>query len=367
MTAAIDATHQALRDALAADRDTPDDYLRLVMLLHGAGRLHDAESTLRAGLARFPDTPSIHENLGVVLLALGDPTGAIAASEAALDAGSDSPNVWDCLADSFSRLGDFERSVTAGRMALEAKVRLFVGRFAGTVLEPGDPPPFDPSRPEENAIAFCLWGNAPRYLVPLRENVRLMPHLFPSWHMRVYVGSDVEPSFVGWLRENNVDCREMHLEPGVPPSRRLLWRFETMSDRSLRRFLIRDADSLLNIKERVAVDAWLQSRYRFHAMRDWYTHTDLILAGMWGGVGGVLPPLDVLMRDYSGWRMENDHVDQDVLSEAVWPRVRHDILIHDSVFPGCLGSVPFPPFGALPPGSHIGQNAFVHFEQAEPR
>ena len=179
----------------------------------------------------------------------------------------------------------------SGRMALEAKDRLFVGRFAGTVPEPGDPPPFDPGRPEENAIAFCLWGNAPRYLVPLRENVRLMPHLFPSWHMRVYVGSDVEPSFVGWLRENNVDCREMHLEPGVPPSRRLLWRFETMSDRSLRRFLIRDADSLLNIKERVAVDAWLQSRYRFHAMRDWYTHTDLILAGMWGGVGGVLPPL----------------------------------------------------------------------------
>jgi hypothetical protein len=57
-------------------------------------------------------------------------------------------------------------------------------------------------------------------------------------------------------------------------------------------------------------------------------------------------------------------VDQDLLSDTVWPTIRGSILIHDSVFTGTLGARPFPPFGALPAGSHIGQNAFVHFNPA---
>jgi len=132
----------------------------------------------------------------------------------------------------------------------------------------------------------------------------------------------------------------------------------------VRRFLIRDADALLNIKERVAVDAWLQSDRYFHAMRDWHSHTDLILAGMWGGVGNILPSPTELFRASTSWRVENNHVDQDILSDTVWPAIRHSILIHDSVFTGTIGSVAFPPFGHLPKGSHIGQNAFVHFSPA---
>jgi hypothetical protein len=155
--------------------------------------------------------------------------------------------------------------------------------------------------------------------------------------------------------------RPMSLPLGVPVHRKLLWRFDVIADPAVKRFLIRDADSLLCVKERVAVDAWLQSRYHFHAMRDWYSHTDLLLAGMWGGVGGILPPPAALMQAYTAWRVENDHVDQDVLSETVWPTIRRDVLIHDSIFTGCLGSVPFPPFGQSPPGSHIGQNAFLYF------
>jgi hypothetical protein len=120
----------------------------------------------------------------------------------------------------------------------------------------------------------------------------------------------------------------------------------------------------LSVKERVAVDDWLASPFHFHAMRDWYTHTDLILAGMWGGVGNILPSPTDLFRHWTGWRMENDHLDQDILSDTVWPTIRRSLLVHDSVFTGTLGGVAFPPYGGLPPGSHIGQNAFIHFNAA---
>jgi hypothetical protein len=98
-------------------------------------------------------------------------------------------------------------------------------------------------------------------------------------------------------------------------------------------------------------------------MRDFYTHTDLVLAGLWGGVSGVLPPLQTLLDKFKPWRIENNHIDQDLLTVTAWPTIKRSCLIHDSVFTGCVGSVPFPPYGELPQGHHIGQNAFIRFKQ----
>jgi len=161
-----------------------------------------------------------------------------------------------------------------------------------------------------------------------------------------------------------VQLRRMVLPPDRPGHHRLLWRFLVLDDPAVRWFLVRDADSVLSTKERVTVDAWLASGRCFHVMRDNLTHTDLILAGMWGGVGNILPSPTELFRFRTGWRIENDHVDQDLLSDTVWPTIRHSLLVHDSIFTGTLGAVPFPPYGALPAGSHVGQNAFVHFRSA---
>jgi hypothetical protein len=228
----------------------------------------------------------------------------------------------------------------------------------------GLPLAFNPQVPTENVIAYCLWGGDHRYLVPLMENARIAPHLFPGWTMRLYHDATVPQDYLGQLAAAGVQLVSKTLPANLPEHRKLLWRFDVIADPTVRRFLIRDADSLLSVKERVAVDAWLQSRFYFHTMRDWYSHTDLVLAGMWGGVGNVLPPTETLMQSYTAWRVENNHIDQDVLSETVWPTIRHSCLIHDSIFTGCLGSVAFPPFGRQPPGYHIGQNAFLHFKRS---
>jgi hypothetical protein len=359
LTEAIDLAQSVVHDGGGASQ--PDDILFLCLLLHAARRFTDAIAILRDGVARFPNDPAMHENLGVLSIALGDAPGAVAACEAAIALGTDSPNVLDCLCDAYNRIGRTDRAVAAGRSALEAKDRQFSRRPPLVAMPATAPPRFNPANPAENVIAYCLWGNEPRYRVPLAENSRILPHLFPGWSMRVYHATDVDPAFLRDLQTRGADLRPMALPAGVPPHRRLLWRFAVLGDASVRRFLVRDADSLLSVKERVAVDAWLNSGYHFHTMRDWFTHTDLVLAGLWGGVGGILPDVETLLGQYAGWRMENDHVDQDLLSETVWPAIRGNVLIHDSIFTGCLGSVAFPPFGALMPGMHIGQNAFHHF------
>jgi tetratricopeptide (TPR) repeat protein len=332
----------------------------LALMLFATRDLPGGIRVLREAIGEFPADPALHENLAVFLLTSGEADASVNACHQAVVLGSDSPNVRDCLCDALHRLGRFEEATQAGRAALEAKDRLFGGRDPLVPMPTEPPPPFDPSNPAENVIAYSLWGNDPRYQETLSESVRLLPHLFPAWSIRVYYDTTVDHHYVTDLGRRGVQLRQMILPPGLPAHRRLLWRFEAIADPSVRRFLIRDADALLNVKERVAVDAWTQSDCRFHAMRDWYTHTDLIMAGTWGGIGNILPSPTELLRSSTGWRISNEHIDQDILTDTVWPTIRHSILIHDSIFTGTLRSVPFPPFGQLPAGTHIGQNAFVH-------
>jgi tetratricopeptide (TPR) repeat protein len=348
---------------IASGPPTANDALFLALMLFATGDLAGGIKVLRDSLVQFPDDPALHENLAVCLVTSGKCEEAVTACHQALALGSASPNVHDCLCDALTRLGQTDAGLAAGRAALEAKHLRFGGREPIVRIPSAPPPPFNPGNPAENVISYSLWGNEPRYLAPLLENVRILPHLFPAWSIRVYYDTTVDHHYIVDLGKRGVQLRQMILPQGQPGYRRLLWRFEAIRDPSVQRFLIRDADALLNIKERVAIDAWLQSDRYFHAMRDWHSHTDLILAGMWGGVGKILPSPTELFRASTSWRVESDHLDQDILSDTVWPAIRHSILIHDSVFTGTLGSVPFPPFGQLPDGSHIGQNAFVHFSR----
>jgi Tetratricopeptide repeat len=349
---------------IAAGPPDADDALFLALTLYAARDVDGGIASLRDAVAHFPDHPGLRENLGVFLLTSGDAEGAVLACRSAQTLGSASPNVLDCLSEALLSLDRHDEAVEAGRAALEAKDRMFGGRAPVVAMPATPPPPFNPAAPDENVIAYSLWGNEQRYLVPLMENVRILPHLFPSWSIRVYFDDSVNHAFITDLGRLGVQTRHMILAQGQPGHRRLLWRFEAIRDPTVKRFLIRDADALLSVKERVAVDDWLASPFHFHAMRDWYTHTDLILAGMWGGVGNILPSPTDLFRHWTGWRMENDHLDQDILSDTVWPTIRRSLLVHDSVFTGTLGGVAFPPYGGLPPGSHIGQNAFIHFNAA---
>ncbi len=360
---AAEAQSAVLAMARATGTQVADDFLFAGLIHHADHRIADSVEVLRDAIRLYPDNASLHENLAVLLLAGFDIAGSIAACEAALALGSDSANVHDCLCEAHQRTGRTDLAVAAGRLALENKDRRFGVATPLVAIPTGLPPAFNPGRPEQNIIAYTLWGNLPRYQVPLLENARIRPHLFPEWTIRVYHDLSVDSGYLAQLSAHGVQLRPMRLPSGVPTHRGLLWRFEAIADPAVQRFLIRDADSLLTVKERVAVDVWLRSDFHFHAMRDWYTHTDLLLAGMWGGVGGILPPPATLLRAYTAWRVENDHVDQDLLTETVWPTVRHNVLIHDSIFQPCLGSVPFPPFGDLPVGHHIGQNAFLHFSK----
>lgn len=121
-------------------------------------------------------------------------------------------------------------------------------------------------------------------------------------------------------------------------------------------FLVRDCDSLLSKREAAAVGEWLASGKYFHVMRDWWTHTDLILAGMWGGIAGILPPMAELIESYSSAHMVTANWDQWFLRDRIWGLIRNDCLVHDRLFNATGGrSFPVPD---PEEGRHVGQDEF---------
>jgi hypothetical protein len=179
-----------------------------------------------------------------------------------------------------------------------------------------------------------------------------MPDLYPGWVMRLALDETVPADFVAVMRSLQVDVR---LQPaGQPLRQRLCWRFLVANDPAVGRFQVRDCDSVFSLREVRAVDDWIASGRWFHVIRDWWTHTDLMLAGLWGGVAGVLPDLAPLLAGYQTGKAETPNIDQWFLRDCVWPLVRRHVLVHDRLF-AVEGRVTLPD----PQGNfHVGQDEF---------
>ncbi len=224
---------------------------------------------------------------------------------------------------------------------------------------PARPPAFQSDQPERNIIAFTLFGDSPRYCESAIANAFVAQELFPQWRCRVYLDDTVPIPIHQRLRDAGAQVVDMSgaAHDGVHP---LMWRFLVIDDPEVDRYLIRDADSLLSEREQAAVEQWLTSEYWFHHMRDYFTHTELILAGLWGGCRGALMPLKPLMQ---AWLTQQKDVtrfaDQKFLREIVWPTLRLSVLNHDGWF-DFHNAKPFPshpPIRWRTESFHVGSNA----------
>jgi tetratricopeptide (TPR) repeat protein len=202
-------------------------------------------------------------------------------------------------------------------------------------------------------IAFSLWGKNPRYLRGAIRNALLLGDIYPGWRMRIYIGDDVPQELLTTLNALGVD---LDLRDHTAPTlQRLGWRFEVANDVNVNRFMVRDIDSAINVREAQAVHEWLQSEKTFHVMRDWWSHTDTMLAGMWGGYAGILPDLNEAMKNYTPSFVETPNIDQWFLKDQIWPLVRADTLVHDRCF-DVLGAKKFPGPTLEWLGGHVGQD-----------
>ena len=192
------------------------------------------------------------------------------------------------------------------------------------------PPTFNSENPAENVIAYSLFGSNPRYCEPAVMNAEITRDVFKGWTCRVYLDATVPEHVQRRLKDAGAEVIFMERDSGVHP---LMWRFLVIDDSSVKRFLLRDADALLSEREHAAVEEWVKSPYYFHVIRDYFTHTELILAGLWGGCGGVLHNAVASMQQFAAKNADSGRfIDQHYLREHVWPTLRKSVLSHDDLF-----------------------------------
>lgn len=177
-------------------------------------------------------------------------------------------------------------------------------------------------------ISFSLWGDNPKYTIGAVENAKLTNLIYPDWTSRFYCGKSVPKNIIDKLKnEKNCEVINMNDEGDWTG---MFWRFYPASDNDVDITIVRDCDSRLNMREKYAVEEWLNSDKGFHIMRDHPAHGTEILGGMWGSKKGVIINMKELIDEYvkgNFWQ-----VDQNFLREKVYPLIRLDSLVHDEYF-----------------------------------
>ncbi len=217
-------------------------------------------------------------------------------------------------------------------------------------------------------ISFCLWGDNSKYNVGAIRNAELARELFPDWTVRFYAGESVpwetiksliDPIPKRWSRYQLINGKFEGLcgsfDPLVqiyhmdyPGDWRMMFdRFRPAFDPEVDVMISRDCDSRLSLREKIAIDEWLESPYGVHTMNDHCHHSVPIMGGLWGIKRDTLPSFQAL---FNNWHQESRlQSDQEFLSQEIWPRIKDNCLRHDDGYYAHLwGGKPFPtPFDGV--------------------
>ncbi len=196
----------------------------------------------------------------------------------------------------------------------------------------------------KKVISFSLWGDKDVYCQGAIENAKLRPHIYPGWVCRFYVKveSPEMKHVVQQLTELGSEVVLVTDERWVD-SQRMFWRFWVGSDKTVSRYLIRDCDSRLNIREADAVREWEESGLPFHIMRDHWDHGAHILGGTWGAVHEVAPDMEDLCEEWISKNISKTGrgEDQFFLRDKIWPRIKDSHIAHGTVVKYSGKEVPF--------------------------
>lgn len=332
---------------------TAHDFRFLALCYQAVGDVRQAYIAWGEAHSLDPDDAVTKSNLALAAAKCGKVDEAINLADESVKRRPGDANCWTILANIRFHAGHFEEARQAGLQSLQINDRSANNADCPSLRV--DVPPFETLDRRRNVIAYSLWGTKERYLVGAERNATLAPSIYEGWSCRFYMDDSVPVDTRHRLIDLGADLVMMP-RPGTAFAG-LFWRFLVANDAAVDRYLIRDADSIVNVQERVAVDEWISSGRHFHVMRDFWTHTAVMFAGLWGGVRGALPPLDPLIKQFLVEAREYPErtLDQQFLRKVIWPIVRQSALVHDSIF-RFGGAVEFPRFGRRASGRHVGQN-----------
>lgn len=188
-------------------------------------------------------------------------------------------------------------------------------------------------------LSFSLWGDKPIYNIGAIRNAELWKNIYSDWKMVVFYDSSVPVETINSLKELSVECIDM-TDKNIYG---MFWRFFAVDLPNSEYCIFRDSDSRISVREKMAVDEWLESGKTLHVMRDHPYHmipcgNDRlgILGGMWG-IKSKKIPLTKMIQNYPNKSKIFYGEDQTFL-RTIYSLFEKDRFTHDEFFE----KIPFP-------------------------
>jgi hypothetical protein len=181
-------------------------------------------------------------------------------------------------------------------------------------------------------ISYSLWGDNELYNIGMVKNAEQVPEIYPGWQMIVYHDNSVPTETLNILENLNVKLVNVDGH-----THGMFWRFFASDLVDCEYAIFRDGDSRLSIREKMAVDEWIESGKTIHVMRDHpahqipYGNNGLgILGGMWGIKGNTIPMKDSI-ENFSKNKTMGYGIDQTFL-KTIYNVFENDRCTHDDFF-----------------------------------
>ncbi len=176
-------------------------------------------------------------------------------------------------------------------------------------------------------ISYAIFGEEDFYRKGLKKNIEIAKYLFDDWVLQIRVSNKIDKSFIKSLESSNTD---IIIEPD--DSSRKMWRMLPM-ETNYEAVIVRDIDTRLMDRDRILVDDWINSKYKFHICRDNPGSEQPILGGLYGG---KCPNLNI-KKYWRKWILEKEQQifiwDMGFLKRYVYPQIKNDLVVYtENVF-----------------------------------
>jgi hypothetical protein len=183
----------------------------------------------------------------------------------------------------------------------------------------------------KKVLTFSLWGDNPMYTIGSIKNAKISQIYYPDFECWFYIHKETVPQTI--IDELNIlsNVKIIFKNGDLTNNKSRMWRFEAIDDPEVEIMMSRDTDTRILLREKLAVDEWLNSNKLFHIMRDHPHHNTNILAGMFGTKkNNNITSWCKLINDYVQY--DNRDYDQTFLSNYIYPNIINDCIIHASFY-----------------------------------
>ncbi len=167
-----------------------------------------------------------------------------------------------------------------------------------------------------------------RYMVGALKVVDQIEKLYPDFQCWFYIHTSVPAEYiVKLLIKKNVKVIIMDCD--LETSKPMMWRFKAIDDPECEVMMPRDTDTRFYLREKFAIQQWLESGKTFHLMRDCPHHFESIMGGMFGTRKVEWSWSELIDK----WQQDGHRdYDQKFLKMVIYPKMKENMMVHDSFY-----------------------------------